>query len=282
MASDHFEFPDAFNSELEIGELPGNKAFFGREVLGGLIGGIDDYIRQRQERWKRRGFRSMGPGLLGTAMWIDDDEFIDKLTGLSGACVVITKQPRTKRDLEKFERLAAVNEQTPGLPVAAFPALSEVAPKVDGKPRLVGPYDQIADESMPTIRVLGFRRKGNPLVPIMHAKLAILGEFWWHDEGALGEVGDFYGFTPARLWISSANFTRQSRRSLEFGYWTEDKDLREAAYSFVLQAIRFSEPLDSAADAFDPEFVPIEFDDAAMLEAIADMEVEDEDEDLDE
>lgn len=277
MASDRFEFPETFDSELEIGDLPGNKAFFGREVLGGLIGGIDDYIGQRQERWRRRGSRSMGPGLLGTAMWMNDAEFIDKLTELSGACVVVTKQPKTKRDIEKFERLAALNEQTPGLRVAAFPALSDVAAKVDGRPRLVGPFDQIGEDSIPTIRALGFRRKGDPLVPIMHAKLAILGEFWWHDEGALGEVGDFYGFTPARLWISSANFTRQSRRSLEFGYWNEDEGLREAAYRFVLQAIRFSESLDSAADALDPEFVPIEFDDAAMLEAIADMEFEDED-----
>jgi hypothetical protein len=279
VTNDPLEFPDAFNSEREIGALPGNKAFFGHEVLRGLTSGIDDYVYQRQERWKRRGSRSMGPGLLGTAMWIDDDELIGKLTELSGACVVVTKQPRTKRDLKKLERLAAVNEQTPGLRVGAFPALSDIAPKVGDKPRLVGPYDRIGEDIMPTIRALGFRRKGGPLVPIMHAKLAILGEFWWHDEGALGEVGDFYGFAPARLWISSANFTRQSRRSLEFGYWTEDENLRDAAYSFVLKAIRFSEPLDSAADVLDPEFVPVDFDDAAMAEAIADMEFEDYDSD---
>ena len=279
MAKDPFEFPDEFNSEHAIGALPGNKAFFGREVLSGLISGIDDYVHERQEHWKRRGSRSMGPGLLGTTMWIDDAELIDKLSELSGACVVVTKQARTKRDVEKFERLAAVNEQTPGLRVDAFPTLSDIAPKIDGKPRLVGPYDRICEDVMPTIRTLGFRRKGNPLVPIMHAKLAVLGEFWWHDEGALGEVGDFYGFAPARLWISSANFTRQSRRSLEFGYWTEDEKLRDAAYRFVLKAIRFSEPLDSAADVFDPEFVPVDFDDAAMSEATADMEFEDYDSD---
>lgn len=132
---------------------------------------------------------------------------------------------------------------------------------------------------MPTFRTLGFRRKGGPLVPIMHAKLAILGEFWWHDEGAMGEVGDFYGFAPARLWISSANFTKRSRGSLEFGYWTEDDKLLDAACRFVMTAIRFSESLDSAADVPDPEFVPVDFDDAAMIEAIADMDLEDYDPD---
>ena len=45
MASDRFEFPKTFDSELEIGELPGNKAFFGREVHGGLIGGIGAFLK---------------------------------------------------------------------------------------------------------------------------------------------------------------------------------------------------------------------------------------------
>lgn len=271
---DAFEFSDAFDSEREIG-APGNKAFFGRDVLRGLVSGIDDYIRGREERWRRRGSRSMGPGLVGTAMWIDDEALIDKLMELSGACVVVTKQARTRRDLEKLERLAAVNDQTPGLRIEAFPDLMEIALKVDGKPRLVGPHERMAGDVIPTIRTLGFRRKGNPLVPIMHAKLAILGEFWWHDEAEPGLVGDFFGFAPARLWISSANFTQRSRRSLEFGYWTEDEEMIDAAYRFVMEAVRFSEPLDAASDLPDPEFVPVEFDDAAMIEALADMDFED-------
>lgn len=272
------EFSDSFDVEREVG-APGNKAFFGRDVLRGLVSGIDDYVHEPQKRWSRRGSRSMGPGLVGTAMWIDDDELIAKLSELSGACVVVTKQPRTKRDLERFERLVAVNERTPGLRTDAFPALSDIAPKVGGKPRVVGPYDQMGGDVIPTIRTLGFRRQGDQLVPIMHAKLAILGEFWWHDEAEPGLVGDFYGFSPARLWISSANFTRRSRRSLEFGYWTEDDKLLEAAYRFVMNAIRFSEPLDPAADVPDPEFVPVDFDDAAMREAIADMDFEDDEPD---
>ncbi len=270
---DAFEFPDSFNFEGEIG-APGNTAFFGRDVLRGLVSGIDDYVHQRQKRWSRRGSRSMGPGLVGTAMWIDDGELLAKLAELSGACVVVTKQPRTKRDLERLGRLRVVNEQTPGLRTEAFPMLSDIAPKVGGKPRVVGPYEPLNTEVIPTIRTLGFRRRSDQLVPIMHAKLAILGEFWWHDEAEFGG-GDVYGFSPARLWIGSANFTGRSRRSLEFGYWTEDDQLLQAAYRFVMEAIRFSEPLDAAADVPDPELVPIEFDDAAMQEAIADMDFED-------
>jgi hypothetical protein len=33
-------------------------------------------------------------------------------------------------------------------------------------------------------------------VPLMHAKVALLGELWWHDEDALGHVADVIGFAP--------------------------------------------------------------------------------------
>jgi hypothetical protein len=39
-------------------------------------------------------------------------------------------------------------------------------------------------------------------------------------------------FDSSRLWISSADFTNSSRRSLEFGYWTEDKALWTAPSGF--------------------------------------------------
>jgi hypothetical protein len=82
----------------------------------------------------------------------------------------------------------------------------------------------------------------------MHAKLALLGHLWWHDEGELG-VEDVTGFAPRRLWISSANFTESSRRSLEFGYWTEDKALMEGAQRFLLRLIAASEGLERMSRA---------------------------------
>jgi hypothetical protein len=35
-------------------------------------------------------------------------------------------------------------------------------------------------------------------------------------------VADVIGFAARRLWISSANFTRSSRRSPDFGFGVED------------------------------------------------------------
>jgi hypothetical protein len=82
---------------------------------------------------------------------------------------------------------------------------------------------------------------------------------------------DVTGFQPFRLWISSANFTRSSRRNLEFGYWTEEPSMLRGAERFLVKLMRSSEALDSASDHFEPELAPVEYDDEAMAEAMADM-----------
>lgn len=257
-------FSDEFDDEFAVGAEEGNRAFFGRDVLRGLTNGIDAFIHLRQPRWRR--FRSLGPVLLGSAMWIDDQELIERIGELSAACIVVTKQGRKQTTGRKLEPLHALNERTPGMPIRAFADLSGLAPKVGGERAIVGPYTPMDSAVVPTIRTLGYRRLG-PLPPIIHAKLALLGHLWWHDEGPLGHVEDVIGFTPHRLWISSANFTRSSRRNLEFGYWTEDSALVKGAERFLVRLMRSSEGLDPEADAFEPDLAPVEFDDAAMADA---------------
>ena len=257
-------FTQGFDDGFAVGPAGSDRAFFGLDVLRGLIEGIDEY--GRDPRW--RGSRSLGPVLLGSSMWIDDDELIDKLDALT-ACIVVTKQGRDPRKLEKLQRLRELNERTAGVPIRAFPGLGGLAPKVGGEPEVVGPYSQFDDAVLPTIRTLGYRSKERRQVPIVHAKLALLGQMWWHDEGALGHVEDVIGFRPHRLWISSANFTAASRRSLEFGYWTEQPELLAGAERFLVRLMASSEDLDPDADIPDPELAPVEFDDEAMAEAMA-------------
>jgi len=206
-------------------------------------------------------------------MWIDDPALIDKIGELAGACVVVRKQDRSEPKVEQLQRLREFNEWTPGLPIRAFAALSGLAPKVDGEPAVVGPYDPFDDTVVPTFRTLGFRKRRYP-VPILHAKLVLLGHLWWHDEGPLGHVEDVIGFAPLRLWVSSANFTLSSRHSLEVGYWTEDQALLEGAERFLVKLMRYSEGVDPAADSFEPDLASVEFDDAAMAEALAEVEWE--------
>jgi hypothetical protein len=82
-------FSDEFDDEFGIGPEDGNRALFGLDVLRGLMDGIDDFIHLRQPRWRR--FRSLGPVLLGSAMWIDDRELIERIGELSAACIIVTK-----------------------------------------------------------------------------------------------------------------------------------------------------------------------------------------------
>ena len=93
-------FPPDFDSESSIGPEHGNKAYFGQNVLRGLIEGIDDFIQLRQPRWRQP--RAAGPAMLASAMWIDDTELIDTLEQLSGASVVVTKQNGSHRSCSHF------------------------------------------------------------------------------------------------------------------------------------------------------------------------------------
>ena len=267
--------PDEFDDSFPVGPDPGNNAFFGHDVLQGLVDGIDDFFHERQPRWNR--FRSLGPTLLGSAMWINDEVLIEKLSELAAACIVVTKQGR--KEQQKLEPLAELNRRTPGMPIDAFAELTELAPKIHGRPAVLGPSSPGYAEPIPTIRTLGFRKsKEHQFPPIIHAKLALLGHLWWHDEdGSPAGVADVTGFEPFRLWISSANFTSSSRRSLEFGYWTEDPALLQGAERFLIKLMRSSEALDPYSDYFEPELVPVEYDDEAMAQAMAEMRPDPED-----
>ena len=264
------QFPGYFDDKFEVAGIAGSPAYFGLNVLHGLVEGIRDFSEVRQERWRRR-YRSLGTALIASSMWIDDKELIDAIGQLAAASVIVRKQPRRPTDLRKLEPLDDLNQRTPGMPIRAFSALSGLAPTVDGEPALIGPYDRPDHTVVPTIRTLGWRKTGNENVPILHAKLALLGHLWWHDEDGLGMVSDEIGFRARRLWISSANFTRSSRSSLEFGFWTEEQSLLDGAERFLVLLMASSEGVDPESDAFRPDLAPYEFDDEAMADYAAEF-----------
>lgn len=141
------------------------------------------------------------------------------------------------------------------MPVSAFSTLTELAPITNGEPAVIGPHSPMYERTVPTIRTLGFRKLPGPVEsspPLLHAKLAVLGHLWWHDEDRVSGIADVTGFDARRLWVSSANFTSSSRRSLEIGYWTEEPALVSGAERFLTRLMRSSEGLDPDADSFDP------------------------------
>jgi hypothetical protein len=259
----------SFSRALSAAEV-GNRAFFGQDVLQGLIDGIDDFVHERQSRWERRTYRVGAPALLGCSPWITDDGLLAAVEKLPGACIVLSKEPKRKRDSETMLKLRELNEKTNGLPLRALSGLGHKAPKIGGRPQVMGPYDTLdPDLQLPTLRTIGYRRTSGTRPPIAHAKLALLGNICWTDEDPVGGVTDYIWFNPKRLWVSSANFTYGSRRSLEFGYWTEHPELMEAVQCFLVNLIGASEDLDAASDTPNPDLADIEFDDVAMAEAAA-------------
>ncbi|MET8312018.1 hypothetical protein [Micromonospora sp. NPDC005173] len=265
-------FAEWYDAVMAAG-TEGNQAFFGRDVLAGLVQGIRDFREHRHARWDQ--YHGPGTTLLGCAMWMDDPELLEEIAGLEAACVVLTKQSRTKHWQPsalpyKLKVLADLNERTDGLPVAYFPELEQLATVVDGEPAIIGPGWTPAerDRTIPTVRTIGFRKGigGNgSMPPLLHAKLALLGRLWEHDEDDFGPA-DVTRFTAKRLWIGSANFTVASRRSLEFGFWTEDPVLLRGAEDFLLRLIATSEGVDPDAHVHEPERGLPDYDDAAMAE----------------
>jgi len=162
-----------------------------------------------------------------------------------------------------LKTLAAVT----GLTQRAYPELFELAPHEQGRPRMVGPFTQLPCEAdFGGVREVGFRKIDQRLVPIVHAKIMLLGRMGWTDEHPSGHVVDDLHFVPERLWIGSANFTQTSRQSLEMGMWTTDARLLRAARIWLLGLVSISEPLAVGADDADPELMPVAYDDDAIME----------------
>lgn len=256
--TDAGQFDDWVDAQLSLES--GERAYFGRDVLTGLVDGI---------RSTDRRIHRQGPVVLGCAMNLDDPELIQALEEADQACIVITKQQ--KPSIYKLPKWEALQEfsSSHGLATWAFPELDDLAPRnSDGSPTVVEPYtpDWRFLTNIGAVREVGFRRVDKHLVPIVHAKVALVGHYWTSDEHPSGLVMDMMSFEPDRVWVGSANFTKSSRSGLEMGFWSTDAALLLAARSFLLGLIARSEPLGEGPDIPYPELQPVKYDDAAFHE----------------
>ncbi|MFG2007286.1 hypothetical protein ACGFNU_49865 [Spirillospora sp. NPDC048911] len=274
MSSSAASFPFHFNLGGDFTFGPDNRSsgYFGTDVLARLIAGIDDF-RATAEREPR--FRSLGPAVLGAFMWLDDPELIQRIADFPHASVVITKQVRgtrpqvIKRQQAKLDKLQPLLEHKSGFPAYALPELQALVLRGDdGEPPIVGPFTPMQSLHLPAIRTLGFRKTDDHLVPILHTKMLLLGELWWHDEDDLGSA-DVTGFAPQRLWLGSANGTTESRSNLEFGIWLREGELLRKAKEFLGWVLGHSEALDPDADDLLPDLVQPDYDDDAFYEYMA-------------
>ncbi|MEU6381659.1 hypothetical protein [Streptomyces sp. NPDC046909] len=271
MSDGSLKFPDTFHFRAGIGQRSSN-AYFGTDVLTGLVTGMDDFLTDPDGRWKQ--YRSLGPAVLGCVPWLDDPALLNAIDRFPSACVVVTKQELKKRGREKFERLKQYAQQGNGFPADVFAEMTELVSRHDGPPPVIGPYAPRTEGLLiPSIRSFGFRKTGGRPVPLIHAKMFLLGHLWWHDEdGSPAGVADVTGFTPKRLWLGSTNGTESSRLGLEFGVWLDDPDLLADAEQFLVKVMRSSEGIDPDDDLFEPEYVSVGYDDEAFYDAMGNVE----------
>lgn len=235
----------------------GSDVYYGTDVLSGLVSGMDAFIDECRSPADSR--RPKTPALIGSAMWIDDDQLLLALEKFYGLCITIQKQNR------KTSHLASGTDIS-GMPARALPYLRHRRPAANGEPELIGPYDGPLDDLVVgPFRAFGIRRSPKEKhVPILHAKLALLGYTWWYEDDFSYEN---QAFTPCKLWISSANFTKASRKSLEFGFWSSDEELMRQAKIFLEIVMGNSESVDPSSGQWAPELLEPDLDNDAFAEA---------------
>lgn len=269
MSDEGLKFPEAFDYKAGI-DQQSSDAYFGTDVLSGLIAGMDEFLTDPGRRWTQ--YRSLGAAALGCVPWLDDPDLLSTIDRFPSACVVVTKQELKKRGSERFERLKQYAQQGNGFPADVFAEMTDLASRYDGPPPVIGPYTPRTEElRVPAIRSFGFRKAGKRPVPLIHAKMFLLGHLWWHDEdGSPAGVADVTGFTPKRLWLGSTNGTKSSRLALEFGVWLDDPGLLADAQQFLVKLMRSSESIDPDDNLFEPEYISVEYDDEAFYAAMSD------------
>lgn len=104
-------FSHQFNVQAVAAE--GGPARFGTNVLAGLVDGIDTF---RNELEQQRRSRSLGAGMLGAFLWVDDTELLRRIAGFPSACVVVSKQSRGPRSLERLRKVANAVKGAAGFP----------------------------------------------------------------------------------------------------------------------------------------------------------------------
>jgi hypothetical protein len=197
------------------------------------------------------------PVVLGCVPWLTSQDVVDALVGTTNhVCVVVDKSARG-------DQLDRLHREGVGVRQDLLGDLEFWGPPEGGRPPIIHPSHIPGHRALEPVRVVGWRRQGNEQVPLLHAKLAVCcAAYTW--EGEMGGWDDH--LLPMSVWMGSANWTTHSRRHLEFGAWSTDPPLAEAALEFITDVIKASEPLPSQAERPSPQLVEGEWDDDAFAE----------------
>ena len=111
---------------------------------------------------------------------------VDRLLRFGSSCIVINKPERVYAEPWQVRRL---HDEGPGFPPTVLPEFDWLAPREDGRPAVLGPYDDPGREALKSVRVTGVPQ--GRAVPLVHAKLLLLGAVI-ESEGEMGETVLFF------------------------------------------------------------------------------------------
>ncbi|MBA2556202.1 MAG: hypothetical protein H0V12_02470 [Chloroflexi bacterium] len=227
--------------------------WLGSGVIHGLLDLLDQFLAAPSELGRRY---DPVPAALGCVPWITHGGIIDRLIGMP-TCIVISKPSKSGKALT---RLA---EEGAGFPSIAIPDFEGYAPRgTDGQPTVVGPDHPWppGDSHVGPVRVTGFMGKN---VPLLHAKLLVLGDLSWQEDDFSMEME---AFRPRVVWWGSANWTQFAEQHIEMATWSSDAGILQRATRFLSDVVKISEPLGSTSERPQPEYAPVEYDDDEFYE----------------
>lgn len=243
-------------------ELPTGSITFGH-VLKDLLCGVSDFLREE----RRTSYECWTiPIVLGCVPWMSNEHLTAEFAKAGGCCIVMTKGAG---DLAAAEDLI---ENGHPLPTRHFGAFDEIGVRGPvGEVPTIGPGGLSAPlAEVGPVRMAGWKRPGGGSkgLPLVHAKLLVLGDAW-ADEKA--DTGPVHAFTAKRAWLGSSNWTGPSAAEhLEFGLWTDEPTLVAHTTEFLLDLINYSEPFQPDSNRPNPEFAEANWDDQAFADYLAD------------
>jgi len=247
------------------GEGAQGEVSFAGDVIDALAAGLAGHPEAVSKRLPAKA--EAIPVALGCVPWLSSSAIVDALLAVGHQLVIIDKGSHQRSATDRL------NEAGAGIIQSWLPGLDEYGPlDVTGEKPVIGPGTMSMPGNRPLgpVRVVGWRKeKGRGigrLPPLLHAKVCVLGAaYTW--EGEYGGFDDL--FLPMRVWLGSANWTEPSTSHIEFGLWSDDEKLAEAALQFFCDLVRFSEPYDTATAGPSPELVAADWDDEAFGEYVA-------------
>jgi hypothetical protein len=236
----------------------------GSNVLDDLVAGLRQHLaRDWTASYGRR--LEPRPAVVGCVPWLTDRDVVDALTAFGQCCIVVDKQ---QPEYEGVRRLASQGRPISSAYLEGFDELATTDEEGNGP--VIGPHSGLPEPmALGPIRVAGWQEAADgSRRPMLHSKLLVVGVTTHYEDDEMF-AGDILRFRPVATWMGSANWTHSARQHIEFGLWSDDQQLVDHNYRYLLSLLAFSEPRGAATAGPEPELLSAIWDDDAFREYFA-------------